>query len=132
TEGRWLVERAGFYGHRFSGRILFEISPLPEFVPGLCAGPLFEPIPQSGRIPCSEVAARRSPAAKRVLERMMRFPLRLSADLILAQLAQKLRGPAGVSPVLYMDSMEHAEPSGREDGKSPAKRNAGTDLLACV
>ena len=62
----------------------------------------------------------------------MRFPLRLSADLILAQLAQKLRGPAGVPPVLYLDSVEHPEPSGRVAGKSPAKTNAGTDLLACV
>jgi MoaA/NifB/PqqE/SkfB family radical SAM enzyme len=63
---------------------------------------------------------------------MMRFPLRLTADLIMAQLAKKLRGPAAVSPVLYMDPMEHARPSGHDAGKSPAKTNAGTDLLACV
>src|SRR5579859_632601 len=41
AECRWFVERIGFHWHRFSGSLLFEVSPLPKFFPALrtCAIP---------------------------------------------------------------------------------------------
>jgi len=63
---------------------------------------------------------------------MMRFPLRLTADLAMARLAQNSRGNAASSSVLLLAPMEPAGPSDHHSSTHPAAPRAGTELLARV
>ena len=62
----------------------------------------------------------------------MRFPLRLSADLAMARLAQNSGGNAASSSVILLAPMEPASPSGLDSSTHPAAPRAGTELLARV
>jgi MoaA/NifB/PqqE/SkfB family radical SAM enzyme len=60
---------------------------------------------------------------------MMRFPLRLTADLTIARLSQKLRTKPGRSPILLLNPMTSAGAGGHDSGKLSFKSKPGTELL---
>ena len=62
---------------------------------------------------------------------MLRFPLRLTADLARAKVAQKLRTRAA-SPILVIHPLEHAPNSSPESAERPIEAKHGTELLATV
>ena len=63
---------------------------------------------------------------------MMRFPLRLTADLTIARLSQKLRTKPGRWPLLLLNPMTSAGAGGHDSGKLLFKSKPGTELLDCV
>ena len=63
---------------------------------------------------------------------MMRFPLRLTADLIKARIAQKFQGTGGSSPILLIRPLEQANPSTLDATAFFAGQKTGTELLAGV
>jgi MoaA/NifB/PqqE/SkfB family radical SAM enzyme len=63
---------------------------------------------------------------------MLRFPLRLTADLLGARIAQKLRGDSGPAPILFLRPMERASPSALDSSEFSAGKKTGTELLANV
>ncbi len=60
---------------------------------------------------------------------MMRFPLRLTADLTIARFSQKLRTKPGRSPLLLLNPMTSAGADGHDSGKLSFKSKPGTELL---
>src|SRR5258708_31963195 len=100
------MERAGFHRYGLPRRVLPEISPLSQFLSGLRAGALFQSVAQRGRIRRAEVPAQRIPAAQRVLKRMLRLPLRLTADLSRARFARMVRLAPDAGPVQFVDAAE--------------------------
>ena len=63
---------------------------------------------------------------------MMRFPLRLTADLTIARFSQKLRTKPERSPLLLLNPMTSAGADGHDSGKLSFKSKPGTELLDCV
>jgi molybdenum cofactor biosynthesis enzyme MoaA len=63
---------------------------------------------------------------------MLRFPLRLTADLAKARLARIGRGDSAAPSVLLISPVEQARSSGFESSKSSAEVKAGTELLSFV
>jgi hypothetical protein len=104
------VERAGIHGHRLSRRLLPEVSPVSEFVPGLCARALLQSIAQSARVRRREVPAQRVPAAQRDLNGMMRLPARLTAKLAKARIAQIVDSAPARSLIHCVDAAEVLHP----------------------
>jgi molybdenum cofactor biosynthesis enzyme MoaA len=62
---------------------------------------------------------------------MLRFPLRLTADLAKARIAQKFRTEAA-SPILVIHPIDHAPNSSPESAERPVEAKHGTELLATV
>ena len=63
---------------------------------------------------------------------MMRFPLRLTADLIKARIAQRFQGARGSAPILLIRPLEQANPSTLDSTVFSAGQKTGTELLAGV
>jgi MoaA/NifB/PqqE/SkfB family radical SAM enzyme len=63
---------------------------------------------------------------------MLRFPLRLTADLTKALIAQKLQGASGPSPILVMHPVEQGNLPGLDSGKLSTQTKTGTELMASV
>src|SRR6202166_4773747 len=103
SERRRFLERARLHRHRFPVRLLSEISPLSQFLPGIRVVALPQSGPQSRRILRLEVPAQRIPAALRILARMILFPPRLLWGLARVRIAQKLFGASRYPWALRLD-----------------------------
>jgi molybdenum cofactor biosynthesis enzyme MoaA len=63
---------------------------------------------------------------------MLRFPLRLAADLTRARIAKKLRGDSYAAPILLIRPMEEEDSSALDSVQITPERKTGTELLARV
>lgn len=63
---------------------------------------------------------------------MIRFPLRLAADLAKARIAEKLQSTAGAGPILFIRPLEEAHSPALDSTTFFPDKKAGTELLAGV
>jgi hypothetical protein len=63
---------------------------------------------------------------------MLRFPLRLTADLAKARIARIVRGDSAASSILLVSPVEQTHSSSFESSKFSAEAKAGTELLSFV